>query len=1267
MRNLPDFNIELSQAIDFIMDSNIAKKAFEREPFSNFTNLIRMLLASIDRLADNCHMPEFTNHAMPHICSLIKRASEWGVNNGWLSHISSEEAGMLLLAIISHDIGMLSQDAKNLPDSDAINSRKGLADLANWTRQTHVIRLKKLLLLIMEESGCLNDANRKYIKLAADMGATHSCWPKDKRFDCKVFKHARIRKSNIMALCAVIAVVDLLDEDTSRCDTETLVKHKRGNSENIAHWARHTLTVNVSEIKNNCVDVTLQDLSDTPKDFDNIYLALKNHYRLIMLYNDVLQAIDATINVKFDKRNTISFNEFALWADIAEFKNNVVDRLMQTFMNEARGIPSTYVTVDKLYEIGIEEVAFPLKRLEENILSIEESAFLLNKDYSYMQMQAEQALLDGQIGTARNIAAYVFEKTNPENEDIAKWFWAATILLKYHKKDWEISIVDRKLGKKLNENTDYFMLLKNVLVFLRDSIYHNKTKGDNITADILTITGTDLVYSFSTNMLLEFVIELVWVFNDTALVDVIGHFIDIYSNRGFDVTFLTTLKNRIMLQIDLLDGSRSADNVSLTDRFEVLIAQSWAHVFRAEWDALGEVLTKASQTIRHDNQYFLSLQVLYNIYSLPISASKGKLQPHEESNYYRYQQLVVESPLRVFEEERDAHIHYLFREIATSPYSTNAAASRKELFRLIQVSTLSALKYWDLGSLFTLRKYEAEMHISLGICYDENNNYSGYIDSCYKAIIASISSMDTKFVKDHTEEIKTCISLLDNKSPESTREIYKYIFLYAKPIEFINAHKVITLLGDRISEDLVTSFVDWSIQHYNFEKTNWLFGSDKSFNYFVDILSNIKMDKKQWNKLYCIFEDMITLRRYFNQKDLYKTIFTQCPKSQSISLMTKALVSHLVDDTELHYLANAVFNAGIDRKEISDHCIEIITQIYNKTKQPEYQNLIQWLKKRFVDKQDEFDFNALYTELNTTLSSILDNGQNGIIYGYDHSSFITLCANSNWKLSIPEEREKFFVSITDAITSSVGKISLSDFDTLIKALRAVTLRFDIHYKKRLVKFIIGLIESDYKARDDMRFRYSPLSTTSFTYKNLSEYNSFVFIIGEFGVFCNNGDRERILNWLEREFHSVLSEGTLYYTTYTLLSIYEFGDAKCRQRAGYFLSSVLTNYHMSSYDVRNEMLVNVTRAVFHNIKNTVRYGKGLARKRDNPQYAKLNGFVSVIIKNSSTALSDDARLSCAGIINLLIKNGNYSITDFEDEIAKLASDNCAGIRNALKHT
>ena len=41
MKEIPDFDIERSQSVDYIMGSGLAKKAFEEPPFKNYANILK--------------------------------------------------------------------------------------------------------------------------------------------------------------------------------------------------------------------------------------------------------------------------------------------------------------------------------------------------------------------------------------------------------------------------------------------------------------------------------------------------------------------------------------------------------------------------------------------------------------------------------------------------------------------------------------------------------------------------------------------------------------------------------------------------------------------------------------------------------------------------------------------------------------------------------------------------------------------------------------------------------------------------------------------------------------------------------------------------------------------------------------------------------------------------------------------------------------------------------------------------------------------------
>ncbi len=219
MKEIPDFDIELAQATDYILRCPLANKAFSCPPFQNFANIVTDTIRWIDQLADNCHMPEFTNHALPHICSIVKRASEWGESDGWLKDTTPQEAGYLLIALLIHDIGMLSQDSRDIPEEQKLQHLKGLSDISGWVRRTHVIRIEMLVKNFLAYYTEQDPSLTSHLDVIIGMAQSHSKWPWEPDFvtNREQIASLGLDAERIGALNAVIAVCDLLDEDSKRC------------------------------------------------------------------------------------------------------------------------------------------------------------------------------------------------------------------------------------------------------------------------------------------------------------------------------------------------------------------------------------------------------------------------------------------------------------------------------------------------------------------------------------------------------------------------------------------------------------------------------------------------------------------------------------------------------------------------------------------------------------------------------------------------------------------------------------------------------------------------------------------------------------------------------------------------------------------------------------------------------------------------------------------------------------------------------------------
>jgi len=361
-RTLPDPDLSYRDACDFIFSSELAKKAFSDPSPAYLSNFVRELVFIIYKLSISCHLAEFTDHGLSHLCSLVDRASRWTSNVGekglvCKDHISSADAGVLLVAILIHDIGMLSQRPEDMPDSDNGVSHTMEGDIPTWVRKTHVDRLRKLTKRLIDETSYRDYIGSDSFQRSLSVAEAHASWP----WEWEKFKFSQVDGG----LAAILAVCDLLDEDAGRCDSMTLLKHRYGSTHSCAHWMRHGLTARRIQIDKGVINVELGRPPDTDAQLNPVFDALRNHYRLSLLYNSCLRGVGAGIVlVKFGdaEEGTPEVESQVLkgWEEIAGFNNqealifHLVDSFMPHALMDKRRLNSKVLA--KLVSCGLKEI-----------------------------------------------------------------------------------------------------------------------------------------------------------------------------------------------------------------------------------------------------------------------------------------------------------------------------------------------------------------------------------------------------------------------------------------------------------------------------------------------------------------------------------------------------------------------------------------------------------------------------------------------------------------------------------------------------------------------------------------------------------------------------------------------------------------------------------------------------------------------------------------------------------------------------------------------
>jgi hypothetical protein len=360
MTTLPDPDLSLREARDIIFSSRLGRRALAVDGWPQWPLVLRDVVEAIYRLVQSCHMPEFTDHGLPHLCSLIDRVSVWETPESEIlvNQLSHAECGTLLLSILVHDLGMLSQNAEDLPDNPPPWAARDQAiQVADWVRQTHVIRLPKLARRVLLESEHAAFVDSEHFPRVIRIASGHQLWPWD-------WEGVWQESPRNRGLAALVAVADLLDEDAARCDTKTLLRHRDGNALNRGHWLRHALTSNRVLVNGGVISIQMHRPPNTDEQLLPVFVALRNHFRLVVLYNADLRQLNAEIrNIQFTPCTGIPSDEnlqLSGWEQLPEYANTAAfcHQLLRTFMPEAlkdsRRLPQE--SLQRLRPAALEEV-----------------------------------------------------------------------------------------------------------------------------------------------------------------------------------------------------------------------------------------------------------------------------------------------------------------------------------------------------------------------------------------------------------------------------------------------------------------------------------------------------------------------------------------------------------------------------------------------------------------------------------------------------------------------------------------------------------------------------------------------------------------------------------------------------------------------------------------------------------------------------------------------------------------------------------------------
>lgn len=1083
MKEIPGFDIELAQSIDYILGSPLAKKAFVHPPFYNFTNILTEIIQGIDRLSDNCHMPEFTNHALPHVCSIVKRASEWGESDGWLKDATSQEAGYLLIALLIHDIGMLSQDSGDIPDDEKIQYMKGLSDISNWVRRTHVIRMEKLVKNLLNDY-MEDETLSVHLDVIIGMAKSHAKWPWDPEFVTSKDQIAEVglEEERVGAFNAVIAVCDLLDEDSNRCDTLTLIKHRYGTTENKAHWIRHAITKQVEGVKDHRIVVRFRRLPVNSHYLDILYRTLRNHYRLVKLYQDKLKAIHGEIlHVDFEPDDGIPEEEDEIAGKlgkcqyIPEFQPDLVPHLMATFMEEARNQDGGNKKLrKKLDEIGLETM--DLSVLNEffhpgAILYPEERVLfgggMTEGKISYVRDLAERAYVNGEIEKLRHICGAVLEIIEPHTVKPNQIYWAVTYLLIYEKGSMDFEDAKRQHRNLLcanssNDNrTDismagtepYQKLLDVLFCFLESDI---TTKSIERYHDYLIECDYSMLHDdFATLQLVRTIVGMFWVWDRQSEKwrEISGQ-IRNQTREERLINMLNLQERCLKLQDKMLfeGGEITGEELECVDY--PILARAWKHFFLADWERMEKDNDQMIDCGAKNQDLFSSIQGLQNMTNWVIEWSginrKSKILTYRDTGIRRYQRNAGEQQRSEFWNSRESAIETSLAQSQNGLKSGKAANMRRSVIRLITLRKLEALQYWNIGEYLESVRNETRWLHSMAVYEDQYSVYNGVAEYLPETVISSIQSMDSdQFTK---EEMQQLIAEMYEYFPQGYEEIVR--FLTSTPQRCIwnygvlwLEYLIIDLNGEQLSQVL-----KWLILYDKFIRTQKHHYDIGEYQFLEQVV--YRFSDKDWKIVYPFIERMF--QNYFwytSNKKFTQKVFEHMPYSmceQVLEMIEKWPSEKVKRDVVYETCIRLNKRWG---KKINVCLHQFIQNCQKKDPCQMYQELEQLIDiDNLLDRKD-IDIVGICQAVENTVEQLKTVNSSG----YDFQVIRKLgekFTNQNWYL-MPEEKVFWVVqSLFSVLTNDDNELSNYYFADICKLLSQVARTAETKVRREIAVFFI---------------------------------------------------------------------------------------------------------------------------------------------------------------------------------------------------------------------
>lgn len=650
-----------------------------------------------------------------------------------------------------------------------------------------------------------------------------------------------------------------------------------------------------------------------------------------------------------------------------------------------------------------------------------ENHTIISEIVSAMKEKAENAYLNGEIATARHLAATALENW-PDNTPIQQISWCFAILLHCFKNEtdhhwlvrqyYNTSYPIKRDCRFSTKDADEDQFISFIMEVMRPST--SPTMVKKWQEKFLNMPVLNINDDVSTALLIETVVEFLCFLGADKWGEIGEHFSSILAEHNSYVSQeISNCVRRLNLQMHIIHGD---DVQNLESNFlqpiERLLAHAWGAYFRSEFTLLDELIPQLSACVHCGSEFFLSVQGLATATELQRSISrsrdyldggtkeeqesigvdnlssaqkinqnksvhKEKSEPWEYAKYYRYQRFEIERPLAAFLAMRESKAKEVAQKIRIKELSNDSISSECwELLRIIPSLLSTSLKYWDLLSLLEAYALYMEFYWA-SACHFENGTYRGRANCAVDAIINAIMSVRSDPYK--RNNVEQLINVLDKYgTQDDIQRLYHFIFTEAPPITWNLCVEWLRLLGDLLPEDQLEACLKWTASYHNYSKKLLTTLNTEEYYYLHPILQQYSLSEEALKLLMFHFERMFQMPPHKN--DDFKTVLW-CLADNAWSTC-QTMMEKMLDWEENPHNQAMIINScsGLvnHAPKTKQFCTELLKQRGVRTKIEAYSRFASVIRN--PEAAEEPDLQKVYEAFQAAVENIPSSDYNSAIF-----------------------------------------------------------------------------------------------------------------------------------------------------------------------------------------------------------------------------------------------------------------------------------------------